>query len=136
MNQPADDQMSRQAPWLEYALAAGQRVQRQPLGEQPVKLGRSETADMQIDSPKVSREHARVVWEGGEYWVEDLGSTNGTFVNEKKIVKYELLDGDEIIIGKHSLLFSFVDKSGNPINFDETMVLDTKKQKELLKKNL
>jgi pSer/pThr/pTyr-binding forkhead associated (FHA) protein len=64
-----------------------------------------------------------------------LSSTNGTFVNEKRIDKYELLDGDEIIIGKHSLLFNFMDNNCGRSQFDETMVLDTKKQKQLLEKN-
>jgi pSer/pThr/pTyr-binding forkhead associated (FHA) protein/EAL domain-containing protein (putative c-di-GMP-specific phosphodiesterase class I) len=105
MNQPADDQLSRQAPWLEYALASGQRVQRQPLGEQPVKLGRSETADIQIDSPKVSREHARVMWEAGEFWVQDLGSTNGTFVNGERIERARLADGDVFLVADVEFAF-------------------------------
>ncbi len=100
-----------------------------------LNIGRNPKNDILIDNMAVSNFHATVKKVMNAYFIEDLNSTNGTFVNEKKIVKYELLDGDEIIIGKHSLLFSFVDKSGNPINFDATMVLDTRKQKELLKKN-
>lgn len=100
-----------------------------------LNIGRNPKNDILIDNMAVSNFHATVKKVMNTYFIEDLNSTNGTFVNEKKIVKYELLDGDEIIIGKHSLLFSFVDKSCNPINFDATMVLDTKKQKELLKKN-
>jgi len=68
------------------------------------------------------------------YYIEDLNSTNGTFVNEKKISKYELLDGDQVIIGKHSLFFRILD--GSKIEtFDTTRILDTRKQKELLDKN-
>jgi pSer/pThr/pTyr-binding forkhead associated (FHA) protein len=100
-----------------------------------LNIGRNPKNDILIDNMAVSNFHATVKKVMNTYFIEDLNSTNGTFVNERKIVKYELLDGDEIIIGKHSLLFSFVDKSRNPINFDATMVLDTKKQKELLKKN-
>lgn len=100
-----------------------------------LNIGRNPKNDILIDSMAVSNFHATVKKVMNAYFIEDLNSTNGTFVNEKKIDKYELLDGDEIIIGKHSLLFSFVDKSGNLINFDATMVLDTRKQKELLKKN-
>jgi pSer/pThr/pTyr-binding forkhead associated (FHA) protein len=100
-----------------------------------LNIGRNPKNDILIDNMAVSNFHATVKKVMNTYFIEDLNSTNGTFVNEKKIDKYELLDGDEIIIGKHSLLFSFIDKSRNPINFDATMVLDTKKQKELLKKN-
>ena len=70
------------------------------------------------------------------YFIEDLGSTNGTFVNEKKIAKYELFDGDEVIIGKHSLGFHYVNSIGQgQADFDKTVILDTRKQKELLDKN-
>ena len=70
------------------------------------------------------------------YFIEGLGSTNGTFVNEKKIAKYELFDGDEVIIGKHSLGFHYVNSIGQgQADFDKTVILDTRKQKELLDKN-
>jgi pSer/pThr/pTyr-binding forkhead associated (FHA) protein len=100
-----------------------------------ISIGRNPKNDIQIDNLAVSNFHALVKKVMNAYFIEDLQSTNGTFVNEKKIDKYELLDGDEIIIGKHRLLFRFLRKGGSPSQFDETMVLDTKKQKELLDKN-
>jgi pSer/pThr/pTyr-binding forkhead associated (FHA) protein len=100
-----------------------------------ISIGRNPQNDIQIDNMAVSNFHAAVKKVMNAYFIEDLKSTNGTFVNEKKIDKYELLDGDEIIIGKHSLFFNFVNKSDKPAQFDETVILDTRKQKELLKKN-
>jgi len=100
-----------------------------------ISIGRNPKNDIQIDNMAVSNFHAVVKKVMNAYFIEDLQSTNGTFVNEKKIAKYELLDGDEIIIGKHQLLFRFVRKAAQAAQFDETMVLDTKKQKELLEKN-
>ncbi len=100
-----------------------------------ISIGRNPQNDIQIDNMAVSNFHAVVKKVMNAYFIEDLKSTNGTFVNEKKIDKYELLDGDEIIIGKHSLFFNFVTKSGKPGLFDETVILDTRKQKELLEKN-
>ena len=101
-----------------------------------ISIGRNPKNDIQIDNPAVSSSHAVIKKVMNTYFIEDLGSTNGTFVNEKKIDKYELLDSDEVIIGKHSLKFHYVDGVGqNQADFDKTVILDTRKQKELLDKN-
>ena len=100
-----------------------------------ITIGRNSKNDIQIDNLAVSNFHAVVKKVMNAYFIEDLKSTNGTFVNEKKIDKYELLDGDEIIIGKHQLFFRFTSKRRDSSHLNETMVLDTKRQKELLKKN-
>ncbi|MCD6187076.1 MAG: FHA domain-containing protein [Desulfuromusa sp.] len=101
-----------------------------------IRIGRNVTNDIHIDNPSVSSSHAVIKRVMNTYFVEDLGSTNGTFVNEKKVAKYELLDGDEVIIGKHSLVFHYVKSTGkNQSDFDKTVILDTRKQKELLDKN-
>lgn len=59
---------------------------------------------------KVSRRHAKIVYEGDKYRIEDLGSTNGTFVNRgRRLIpgnSHALNDGDEIIVGKTFLRFS------------------------------
>ncbi len=101
-----------------------------------INIGRNPKNDIHIDNLAVSGSHAVIKKVMKAYFIEDLGSTNGTFVNEKKIGKYELLDGDEVIIGKHSLEFHYINGSANkPEDLDRTMVLDTRKQKELLDKN-
>lgn len=101
-----------------------------------IRIGRNPKNDIQIDNLAVSSSHAVVKKVMNTYFIEDLNSTNGTFVNEKKIEKYELLDGDEVIIGKHSLVFHYLKPEGkNDDNLDRTMILDTRKQKELLNKN-
>lgn len=67
--------------------------------------------DLDADDPeaKVSRRHARITRRGSEYFVEDLGSTNGTFVNRGRRLlpgdRQALRDGDEIIVGKTFLRF-------------------------------
>jgi pSer/pThr/pTyr-binding forkhead associated (FHA) protein len=61
---------------------------------------------------KVSRRHARITFSDGKYLLEDLGSTNGTFVNRGKRLtpgaRQPLNDGDEIIVGKTFLRFRVV----------------------------
>jgi hypothetical protein len=70
--------------------------------------------DLDSDDPeaKVSRRHARITMVEGKYFVEDLGSTNGTFVNRGKRLspgtRQPLKDGDEIIVGKTFLRFRLV----------------------------
>lgn len=101
-----------------------------------VSIGRNPKNDIYIDNPAVSSSHAIIRKVMNTYYMEDLGSTNGTFVNEKKITKYELLDGDEVIIGKHSLGFHFANGNNQTLaDFDKTVILDTRKQRELLDKN-
>ncbi|MGC4118363.1 MAG: FHA domain-containing protein [Myxococcales bacterium] len=58
-------------------------------------------------SEEVSREHAAIVYFAGEFFLEDLGSENGTFVGDEKVVKVKLRDGVRIRIGSQTLVFRF-----------------------------
>lgn len=71
----------------------------------PVVIGRGVDADFQIASRSVSRSHCRVLQREGRYWVEDLRSTNQTFVNDERIDQHPLKDGDQVRIGKSVLKF-------------------------------
>lgn len=68
-------------------------------------IGRSDTANIRVDEENVSRHHAKIVREGAEFYIEDLGSTNGTFVNTKKIDKMNIKEGDLILIGNTILKY-------------------------------
>jgi pSer/pThr/pTyr-binding forkhead associated (FHA) protein len=68
--------------------------------EGPLEIGREAHMPFQLDDRKVSRRHARVNPEGGRAWVEDLGSSNGTFVNDQPIhIPREIVPGDRIRMG-------------------------------------
>ena len=73
------------------------------LGDQPILIGRGTEADIRLPDTGVSRKHVDVVLEGGVATAEDLGSTNGTLVNGRRISRQALSDGDVIRIG-HSVL--------------------------------
>lgn len=81
------------------------------LDAHPISIGRLPDNTIVVDNPTVSGRHARVFREGDYYVVEDLKSTNGTFINEKPVARHTLVDGDLILIGKHAVTFS-VDGGG------------------------
>ena len=68
-------------------------------------VGRSPHSDLFLDDVTVSRHHARVLRDEGGFWVEDLNSLNGTYVNRKRIEQQRLFDADELQIGKFKLAF-------------------------------
>jgi pSer/pThr/pTyr-binding forkhead associated (FHA) protein len=76
------------------------------LAERPVVVGRSAECDVQLGVQNVSRRHARILFHSEEYLIEDLGSTNGVFVNGIKVVKCVLRNNDQIEIGGVKLVFN------------------------------
>lgn len=76
-----------------------------PLNKPQVTIGRKMDNDVVIDNLAVSGHHARVVEENGTHFIEDTGSTNGTFLNDAKIEKQRLQPGDQIRVGKHVLIY-------------------------------
>jgi two-component system, cell cycle response regulator len=81
-------------------LAGPKLGHRTLLGEQPLEIGRASGCGLVLDTDSVSRQHARVEWTGVTHRIVDLGSTNGTFVNEHRISEQTLNDGDRLQIGK------------------------------------
>jgi diguanylate cyclase (GGDEF)-like protein len=68
-------------------------------------IGRLLELDIPVDTDSVSRRHARIVKKAEGFWVEDLGSTNGTFVNDERVDKRLLVDGDIVRVGEAVLKF-------------------------------
>jgi DNA-binding winged helix-turn-helix (wHTH) protein len=105
---PAHNPVSRRAPRVVWErriipLVPGENV-----------IGRDEEAAVRIDSPGVSRRHARIVVESGVARLEDLGSKNGTYLREEKLVgARELADGDTFRLGRLLLVFRDVAVHGS-----------------------
>ncbi len=104
-----------------------------------ITIGRNIKNDLQIDNLAVSNFHARINHIQDKYVIEDLNSTNGTYINDEKIDKCELRDGDTASIGKHTLTFMLEGgkREGREfceLEMEQTMMLDTEKQRELVQK--
>jgi hypothetical protein len=69
------------------------------VADKQIVIGRSSDLDMVLVEDMVSRKHSRISMQGDQIWIEDLGSTNGTFVNGEKIKRARLKEGDRVLIG-------------------------------------
>lgn len=76
-----------------------------PLNKDRMTLGRRPYNDIVVDNLAVSGEHAALQVIGRDYFIEDLNSTNGTYINEQKIKRQILKNGDTIEIGKYSIKY-------------------------------
>jgi pSer/pThr/pTyr-binding forkhead associated (FHA) protein len=106
MTRPLKPRTSRLAPRLVAESGphkGNEYVIRKPL----TTIGRSETCDLIVDDPLVSRRHCQIVWDGVYCTVEDLGSTNGTFVKDQRLVEPHILrSGDAIRVAGTVLSFT------------------------------
>ncbi len=101
MNQPVSG-----TPWLEHFPNDDSRPERVLIDTLPYTIGRMDSVDFQIDSSRVSREHASIDVRDGLYVIRDNGSTNGTFVNGERIeAEVRLNDGDVVLIADTELSF-------------------------------
>ena len=73
--------------------------------DERVSIGRTPDAGVFLDDVTVSRNHALLVHRQDGYYIDDLGSLNGTYVNRRRIESHKLEDGDEIQIGKYKLSY-------------------------------
>lgn len=106
-------------------------------------IGRLSDNDIVIENEAVSGKHAKIISKDDEYYIDDLNSTNGTFVNKKKITSHMLKDEDIITIGKHELIFCLNEKCtleetllpydyNTMYSTDATMALDVSKNRAYL----
>jgi pSer/pThr/pTyr-binding forkhead associated (FHA) protein len=91
--------------------------------DQPAMIiGRAKSVDITLDAPVVSRQHARLERIGDEYWITDLGSSNGTLVNGAEIGSVRLQNGDLITLGYNSaypisIIFRVSTNHGGSVNW-------------------
>ena len=95
-----------------------------PLSKERITIGRKPHNDIQIDNLAISGEHAVVITILNDSFLEDLGSTNGTFVNGQAVKKHFLQNGDTIELGKYRLKYvGEVPQQTSGADFEKTMIL-------------
>ncbi|MBI5482724.1 MAG: FHA domain-containing protein [Deltaproteobacteria bacterium] len=92
------------APAL-YMMLEGGELDR--INKERFVIGRGKHCDFVINSGKVSREHAVIVRDAGEFFIEDLGSSNGTWFNKQRIKRRKIEDGDEYFICSEKVKFVY-----------------------------
>jgi pSer/pThr/pTyr-binding forkhead associated (FHA) protein len=75
------------------------------------RLGRHPDSEISLDDISVSRRHAEIEQQESEYVLRDMGSMNGTYVNQRRVDSVVLAQGDEILIGRFRLIF--LEPAGN-----------------------
>src|SRR6185295_6347481 len=89
-----------------------------------MKIGRRPGSDIFLDNLAVSGEHANIFTIGEDSFIQDLSSTNGTFINNKKITKHHLRNGDAVTIGKHTLIYLTDTQAAAPQDFAKTVIIN------------
>lgn len=104
---------------------SGEVLKEIDLNQEITTIGRKAVNDIHLDNLAVSGSHAKVLLLGGDCFLEDLESTNGTYVNGDRITKHVLKHGDNIAIGKHELLYQNEAAIGadDEEDFEKTMIL-------------
>jgi hypothetical protein len=109
------------------------------LDKSRLTIGRKPDNDIVLDDQSASGHHARIIQIQSVFFIEDAGSSNGTFANGKKTERKQLVNGDQITIGQHSLLYqedttaSVVAPPKQSFDADKTVVMTPELQRELLK---
>jgi pSer/pThr/pTyr-binding forkhead associated (FHA) protein len=93
------------------------------LNQERLTIGRKPDNDIPIDNLAVSGKHALVITILDDSFLEDLGSTNGSYVNGKLVKKHALKDGDVIAIGKHELKYVNELATADDDDFEKTMII-------------
>lgn len=106
---------------------------------QTLTIGRNDSSDIVIDNLAVSGNHARIDSVSATFIITDLESTNGTFVNRELVSSHGLRHHDQIMIGKHELLFDRSDLDRKPTDQEDsldekTRHLDTAEYRDLINK--
>jgi pSer/pThr/pTyr-binding forkhead associated (FHA) protein len=99
------DEIKTEGPALVVRSGGGRAGEHFLLEKDSTTVGRSPDCDVFLDDVTVSRRHALVLRQNGQFLIEDKGSLNGTFLNRRRIESGELEDGDEVQIGKYKLTF-------------------------------
>jgi pSer/pThr/pTyr-binding forkhead associated (FHA) protein len=99
------DEVTAHGPALVIRAGGGREGESFPVDRERTTVGRRPDSDVFLDDVTVSRDHALLVHRGDHWYLDDLGSLNGTYVNRSRIESRRLEEADEVQIGKYKLTF-------------------------------
>ncbi len=130
--EPSSGTMQTKRAMLIVPRGDGKKI---PISKSIFTLGKNPANDLVLKDEYVSNFHCRIELKGGEAYIKDLGSTNGTFVNNNKVVGMALPDGCTIRIGNSEFLFKYEQKSSKITPIEEFtfcgMVAKSRKMREI-----
>lgn len=114
MRQQSELLKSRQVPSIQLDIPGNDgTIEAHPFNSPEVIIGRDSSCDLTLADETISARHARLNFHHNQWWLEDLQSTNGTFLNEEKLLTPTvLISGDEFRCGQISVLVSILSKRG------------------------
>jgi hypothetical protein len=99
------DEVTANGPALVIRVGGGRVGESFAVDRERMSIGRRPDAEVFLDDVTVSRDHALLVRRGEQWYLDDCGSLNGTYVNRSRIESQRLDEGDEVQIGKYKLTF-------------------------------
>jgi pSer/pThr/pTyr-binding forkhead associated (FHA) protein len=98
-------EVTAHGPALVIRAGGGRAGESFPVDRERMSIGRRPDSDVFLDDVTVSRDHALLVSRGEQWYLDDCGSLNGTYVNRARIDSHRLEEGDELQIGKYKLTY-------------------------------
>jgi pSer/pThr/pTyr-binding forkhead associated (FHA) protein len=98
-------EVTAHGPALVIRAGGGRVGESFPVDGERMSIGRRPESDVFLDDVTVSRDHALLIHRGDDWYLDDMGSLNGTYVNRTRIESQRLGEGDEVQIGKYKLTF-------------------------------
>ncbi|MGO9490508.1 MAG: FHA domain-containing protein [Solirubrobacteraceae bacterium] len=99
------DDVTARGPALVIRAGGGRVGESFPVDGERMSIGRRPDSEVFLDDVTVSRDHALLIRRGEDWYLDDCGSLNGTYVNRSRIESQRLGEGDELQIGKYKLTF-------------------------------
>lgn len=102
----------------------GEVVQKLQLSKEIMTIGRKDDNDIHLDNLAVSGHHAKIITMHNDSFIEDVDSTNGTYLNGSLVKRHSLSDNDIIRVGKHEIKYSKEKTSSPSVDFEKTMIIN------------
>jgi pSer/pThr/pTyr-binding forkhead associated (FHA) protein len=99
------EEVTAHGPALVIRAGGGRVGESFPVNGERMSIGRRPDSEVFLDDITVSRDHALLIRRGEHWFLDDMGSLNGTYVNRSRIDSHHLAEGDEVQIGKYKLTF-------------------------------